>query len=280
MTQLASGGTRLKLGSSGRVVFNGALCDFDDANGGMSGHWTDAYDVFGASYHDQSLIEDGRLKSLAQHPIPGFAFSLGHLLIGRDIGVSDNFEVGVEFIDTDNLGQCMPAALMKPDFDAPDQFTLGIAGCYDISIPETYIQNVFQLDENDFVNVHAPDPYYEIVQGTRLNSTANPFPDALNPAGNVPKPTANTCAIRVVGSQCALYWNGIKRGGNGTLFEWADDVDRSERTWAGIQMIPKCFDVGQDLIAYLQDLYGREDVEAADQPDWITKWWWRPISSL
>lgn len=133
---------------------------FDRADGPIGGGWTDAYDVEGSDYWNQTTISGGQIVQYGVVQNTWGAtpddFDVAHNMCVREIGVSDNFEVGLawyidpSFSSTDvyfaRASQPHPAIFC--DLEAADDEQTGIVGVYDIAAAggSCYIHNTFRVN--------------------------------------------------------------------------------------------------------------------------------------
>jgi hypothetical protein len=126
---------------------------FNRPDGPVGDGWTDAYDTWPLAF-DQAVILDDVLDATAvTDTSPAGTAWVGHTLIGRPMGFSDNAEVIIRWnIDGDawsTAAQVSPAAFI--DFNAVDPLAMGVKGVYDISLPATYMQQCFRSPTIDDV---------------------------------------------------------------------------------------------------------------------------------
>lgn len=260
-----------------RPQFEGVIDTFNRPDGPLADHrWVDAYDIYPTLF-DQCQIINGQVEALPTHaethsvPYTEPADQTGvwgHWMAAMDIGVSDNFEVGIEFNNTDGFQQNLPLGLV--DLESANPLVMGIGPVWDITFPATFFENAFRVSTQpgDCWDVNYYDTDY--IPGDESGNSGAPFPGSNNPSQNIPPLGKTRVVMRVVGGQMAYYWNGVKRGDTVPIPDWGIE----NNTWAGFQIIGFCRKVGQPHLLFIGDNYDHI------HPELITKWWWRPATSL
>ena len=192
------------------------------------GGWVDAYSLYPTMF-DEAVCSGGKLSCQSVHLITGSEESLptwrtGHWLIAQDVGLSDNFEVTIDWtIPTTwaGLQQVSPACFI--DLESTDELEMGVCPVWDISLPPggaTYFQNVFRAPVADTPN---PDYY------TSLGAAENGGPAAAD--GDT---TRQVIKVRCVNGTLTYWWDGVQRGNPTSSISvpaWAEG-----RTWMGVNV--------------------------------------------
>ena len=142
-------------------------------------------------------------------------FQVGHFLLYRQLGVSDDVEVGVTFACPDAMRaiqQVSPVAFVDPQ--AADPQLMGLLPICDVSLGELlYIQNAFRCPENQ---VFWPAYYRILGSDGALHSVVKP--DNGRAPGYDPPPRAaftsgagvtHTMALRARAGNIAMYVDGV-----------------------------------------------------------------------
>lgn len=277
-------GAPLLLTSGNALEETGEIDTFNRPNGPLGDGWTDASTIYGTDIFDALTIVNREVTFVATHPnIYGTIeeddtnFLVGHFFAARDIGVSDGFEVGLQYrtTDLDDLaGQISPCGLCinledaDTAWDDVDSLHLGLGPLWDIGASwATYIQNVFRTEttiddvfdpgdgDHDYYEKYGPDP-----DNPEANSTLLPGPFTQIPG-------LNTIAFRVLDGGMSSAWNNKSRTRlslPSAVPSWAEG-----NTWAGIHIIWAGWKPGTASIA--------QDPVVTPHTGRITRWWWRPI---
>lgn len=190
--------------------------------GSMAG-WEDAATLWPLSY-DVAFATMGRLTAQATHPDDYGGendpnLRVGHTFIGRDLGISDNFRVGIEWIITpanpfSAVDQVSPCAFI--DFNAADPEQMGVMCISDISIIATYLMNAFRNPVGQVL-----DP---AVQGSLGGNEGGGIADS----GNARQRYDMTC----INGELTYRFNGVVRGSPVAVPAWA-----TGRTKFGVHII-------------------------------------------
>lgn len=250
-------GQQLRVGSGHKtpIMRAGKQDDFPAGDGAITSDWTDASVQYPTMFNPVT-IKNHRAEALpitlSTYGAGPFNTMVGHHLLYRDIGVSDNFEVGCTWVIDDPeriIGQVGPAIFVDPN--SSDPLEMGISPIFDISGPSTYIQNVFR--EAPISDVFNPAAYYQ-----NLGGGSNKAVVVSSGAG------LNKVAIRVVSGVMRYYWNGRQIGAAVSV-----PSHYVGRTKAGIHVISAKIKVGQTGI-------GGGTISTVI-PDVIDNWYWRPL---
>lgn len=253
-------GQQLRVGSGHKtpIMRGGRQDDFPTADGAIGAPWTDAHVQYPTMF-DPTTVKSHRAEmlptTLSTFGAGPFNTMVGHHLIYRDIGVSDNFEVGCTWVVDDPeriIGQVGPALFIDPN--SSDPLHMGLGPLFDISGPDTYVSNVFR--EAPISDVFNPAAYYQ-----NLGGGSNKAVVVSSGAG------LNRIAARVVSGVLQYYWNGVAIGNPITLSSAASWA--AGRTLAGIHTISAKVKVGQTGI-------GGGTITTVI-PDVVDNWYWRPL---
>lgn len=223
MTVLTSVGAPIVDG--GALVTSGFefLDGFTRADGPVGNGWSDAADLYPTMF-DASVIVSGAVSTQASHPneysTPDPNTLVGHSMIARDIGVSDDFEVTLCWILNGGLSgvqQISPVAFV--DLNSADSGQMGVLPVWDISIVPagaTYVQNAFRNPIGEFLD---PAEY-----------------DLLGGSVGGPPPTNNgyviqTIGMRVESGMISYSWDNNSLGTPFAVPAWA-----AGRTWMGVHI--------------------------------------------
>ena len=128
------------------------------------GPWVDAASIWPTMF-DPTEIVDGRIEAYATHPAtpyPGPGV-VGHYLIARDMGMSDDFEVSLRWLVSGGFSfvhQVSPVAFV--DLNSVDPLQMGVLPIWDVGINATYLQNAFR---NEPIEDVCNSSYYTLLGG-------------------------------------------------------------------------------------------------------------------
>lgn len=243
------------------IMKDGHQDDFTRSDRPIDSPWVDASVQYPTMF-DPTNIEDNKATFL---PLVLDTYSaeptnlVGHHLIYQDIGLSDNFEVGVNWISDDDerlIGQVGPAIFIDPN--SSDPLEMGMWANFDISIfgGIIYAQNVFRQTP---ISEVFDSSYYDVLGSGVANQAA-----LINLAYLDSPVFYNRIALRVTSGMVQIYWNGRAIGAPSTAPAFS-----TGRTKVGIHVISTKVDIGHN------GLSGNPITEII--PDLADNWYWRPL---
>lgn len=254
-----------KLGGAAAIATAGAATA--GASPAAAATWTDANTKWPNQF-DPCHIDATKYKFLATHPnttgnppVVVGTFLLGHHLLVQDTGVSDNFEVGCNWLIDQSqrqLGQVGPACFVDlgPTINTEQ---MGLAVVYDISIYNgaIYIQNVFR--EKPISDVDNTTYYTTILNGVGNQAQKlKTFKNSTDPQ--------NVMAIRVQNGMMQQYLNGVALGTPTAVPPWAVG-----RTWMGIHVISQKQPIGAT------DMFDHTTIITQIIPEIASSWYMNPL---
>jgi hypothetical protein len=240
---------------------------FNRPNGPIRNGWTDAYDLDGPDYWEQTLIEDGQVQVEARFQDHGGQ----HLMLGTQMcaiqipGLTDNFEVGVRWdwgyntdakipylfpagdsrhdvplrdVPFDIVNQISP--MSHVDLSTPVRTEIGISAIWDISFALTYFVNAFSIKQDDWYREPPPPPEWSVWQ-VAMPGTFGAFEEM--PFSPPPNPRSEWIVQRCVNNKMMYYWNGKPLCGRGAvppfakLMPWDVPAWALGRDWFGFKSI-------------------------------------------
>lgn len=256
MQLLKHGGLYVSAGGA-NVTHPGYVETFARPDGPIGAPWDDAYYLNPVRW-ERTEVANGRLEVYPSHDnvAEGAQGAIANYLVGlwlitMDIGLSDNYEVGLQeriIINSDLCGQVDPCVCV--DLEA-DDMELGLTATVDIGLPGSYFNRISHPPTTG----HVQDPLYQhgfdlIGGGSGLGLTFG-YP---------------TMVIRLRNGRMARYHNGVK----------AAEIDVPEefqgRTRVGLQVMGLSQRVGDD------DDWNDVTPVPEVYPEICTRWWWRPFN--
>lgn len=192
---------------------------FNRANGAIGNGWTDAADLYPASFSDTVIVNTSQAQCdpadvVASNP-PWTGYMVGHSVCSRSMG-DDDGEVSIQW-DLTNFnhngfyGQVTPAFGL--DLNA-NYLELGVAYNYDVGLGSVmYAQNVFKAAT--IADSLDPGPYYRPLE----DSSHYNFPLGVGPDWRA------WITFRVRNGRMSAYWNGYRTLANYPVPTWARGRD-------------------------------------------------------
>lgn len=229
---------------------------------GVSPEWSDAYDIWPDSF-DQARIIDEKLDvtgSTQNLYDANTELVVGHTLISREMGQSDNAEVLIRWdtpTELSTVGQVSPAAFI--DLNASDPLQMGVLPVFDVSIfgGVTYAQNAFR--QSPLSEVFDPSYYTNIGGGAGF-----PWPGTISYGAGV----SHWWRLRCVGGYMSAWFDDRKIFDTIAVPAWATGRDG----W-GIHVIPIHVAVGETFPSLNVNTPVTDITRTT-----IGQWMWRPYN--